>query len=185
MLLVVRPFRSLSGTNAKKDTDFPTGPLIADGFVQRHGSRVIFAGTFVEEHRLANLNRLEGQLCGRSRSSSLPNSGTGFNGGFFARVVGAEEDLARAGLLCAFVDSRDGPVGGEYMGFDMSLGYLRLRALLAIIVKQSMRIAPFHRSYSHAHRCRADLAISAGVTSASLHATLHGASRRHRCMDVC
>jgi hypothetical protein len=84
MLLLVRAVWSLSGTDAEKDADVAARPLIADGFVEDHGSRIVFPCAFVEEHGLADLDGLEGQCCGGCCAASLPYCSVGLDGGLFA-----------------------------------------------------------------------------------------------------
>jgi hypothetical protein len=59
MLLSVRAFWSLSGAYAYKNTDFASGPLVANSFIKSHRSWVVSAGAFIEEDGLPNLDGLE------------------------------------------------------------------------------------------------------------------------------
>lgn len=111
MLLAICTIRSLSCANAHEYTDFSSRPFVTDSLIKDHGRRVVFAGAFVEENRLSNLNGFKSQRSSACRSSSLPDTGVWFHWRFFARIVGAEENLAGARFLGAFVDCCDGSEG--------------------------------------------------------------------------
>lgn len=107
MVLVVCPVGPFPCTDTDEDTNLTTWPLVADSLVEHHGSRVIFAAALVKEDRLPDLDRLESERSRSSCASGLPDGGIGCHGGFFARVVGSEPDLAGASILAALVNCGD------------------------------------------------------------------------------
>ena len=134
MLLGVCAFGSLSRPYAHKDADFAAGPFVTDGFIEGHGGWVVFAGTFIEEDGLSDLDGLECQGSRGCGSAGLPYCGVGFDGGFFAGIVGAEQDLASARFPCAFVHGRDGAVKVSRLKYCSCMIHSRLSALFPVVV---------------------------------------------------
>lgn len=185
MLLIVGTIRSLARTDANEDSDIAPRPFVTNGFVQSHGSGVVSSCAFVEENRLANLDRLECEGGGSSGASSLPDCGIWLHGSFFTGVVGAQENLACTRLLCAFVDGCNCPVDGQYKMRFVGKVHLRFCALFAIVVQQGMGVPPLHCSYAQVYGRAADLAIVARGAGASVHAPRYGTAGRHRDPKVC
>lgn len=64
MLSVAGARRPSTSSNADKYTHFSTRPLVGNGFFEYLRCWIVSAGAFVDEHMLADLNRLKGQSRG-------------------------------------------------------------------------------------------------------------------------
>jgi hypothetical protein len=110
MLLLIGALWSLSCTDTDEDTDLASRPFVTYSLVKDLWCGVVFSTALVKEYRLADLNGFKRQCRRTCCAPSLPDGRFGLDRGFFARVVGAEENLAGARLLGTFVDSCDSPV---------------------------------------------------------------------------
>lgn len=82
--LAVCSRRSLAGSHADEDANFPPRPLVDGRLIQYLRRRIVRAGTFVDEDMLSNLNGFKRKAGGRRCPTGLPDSAIELRRGLFS-----------------------------------------------------------------------------------------------------